>query len=325
MQLRQTGQATVRSSAASTCRRASGMLRRGGKSLRHLWGVGGGPQHRIAPDQAHQRQVAVQPRPRSGPGSRPTPTPACRLDETARSPSADGRGAVAAPALAGPAPRRSTISGRPAAPGGGARRSASPRGRDVPSNPRWTRDPTGQPLGGLPRLVEHGDRAPRRRGQRVDHGLGRMERRDLHRVGALPRPPAPRVRTARGLVPCLRGRPGRWPGGTGLQRRGRDLLGPPHPEDLADLDDVGLPTPFEPSQEGRGCRRSRNRRSPRRASRQPRGRDRATPRPARVWWRTRSSRAPAPSCDGRDRWPSAGAGRAGCRAASACGGRCSAR
>src|SRR5512135_3671579 len=63
MRLRQAGHVIVRANAASTWRRASGRLRRGGKSLRHPGGGGGGSQHRIAPDQAHQRQVAVQSRP----------------------------------------------------------------------------------------------------------------------------------------------------------------------------------------------------------------------------------------------------------------------
>src|SRR5207237_6106997 len=61
-----------------------------------------------------------------GPGSRPIPVPACHLDETVRPPNADAPAAVGPGGPAGPAPRRSTISGRPLAPARGVPRAASP-------------------------------------------------------------------------------------------------------------------------------------------------------------------------------------------------------
>src|SRR3954454_12842598 len=45
---------------ASTRRRAAGKLRPGGKRRPVRGGSGGGFQYRVAPDQAHQRQMALQ-------------------------------------------------------------------------------------------------------------------------------------------------------------------------------------------------------------------------------------------------------------------------
>src|SRR5512135_3359215 len=59
MRLRQAGHVIVRANAASTWRRASGRLRRGGKSLRHPGGGGGGSQHRIYSARPGLAQIVV--------------------------------------------------------------------------------------------------------------------------------------------------------------------------------------------------------------------------------------------------------------------------
>src|SRR5260370_32800043 len=59
----QAGHWMVSVSWASSRRRAWGKLRPGGKGRPVGVGSGRGLPHRIAPDQAHQGQVAVQPRP----------------------------------------------------------------------------------------------------------------------------------------------------------------------------------------------------------------------------------------------------------------------
>src|SRR6266700_1163961 len=64
MRERQAGQVMVRVIRARSWRRASGRLRPGGKDPRRGGGVAlGGAQEGVRPDQADQRQVAVEARP----------------------------------------------------------------------------------------------------------------------------------------------------------------------------------------------------------------------------------------------------------------------